>query len=172
VWFIEATDYRSNFVKTILFENCSCFSKIPFSISVISPRIFQCLVSIPAGHWLQQIDGDLHCRFFLSALLSLVISKTGRSERSARALRDGADVVCEARGIFFSRVEFWKFKTLTFGCKSDSGYSKDAGATGLALANLGSFLHLNSPSPAPAPALSPFFLGDLGRRPSYQSAAS
>ena len=47
---IEATDYRSNFAKTILFENCSCFSKIPFSISVESPRIFQCLISIPAGH--------------------------------------------------------------------------------------------------------------------------
>ena len=47
--FIEATDYRSNFEKTILFENCSCFSKIPFSISVESPRIFQCLISISAG---------------------------------------------------------------------------------------------------------------------------
>jgi len=35
---------------------------------------------------------------FLSALLSLVISKTGRSERSARALHDGADVVREAIG--------------------------------------------------------------------------
>jgi len=46
---IEATDYRSNFAKTILFENCSCFSKIPFSISVDPPRIFQCLISIPAG---------------------------------------------------------------------------------------------------------------------------
>ena len=31
--FIERTDYRSNVAKTILFENCSCFSKIPFSIS-------------------------------------------------------------------------------------------------------------------------------------------
>jgi len=47
---IEATDYPSNFAKTILFENCSCFSKIPFSFSVESPRIFQCLISIPAGH--------------------------------------------------------------------------------------------------------------------------
>jgi len=47
---IEATDYRSNFAKTILFENCSCFSKISFSISVESPSIFQCLISIPAGH--------------------------------------------------------------------------------------------------------------------------
>ena len=47
---IEATDYRSDFAKTILFENCSCFAKIPFSISVESPRIFQCLISIPAGH--------------------------------------------------------------------------------------------------------------------------
>jgi len=40
-WFfvkIEATDNRSNFAETILFENCSCFSKIPYSISVESPR--------------------------------------------------------------------------------------------------------------------------------------
>jgi len=37
---LEATDYRSNFAKTILFEENSCFSKIPFSISVESPRIF------------------------------------------------------------------------------------------------------------------------------------
>ena len=44
----------------------------------------------------RQIIGDLPRRFFLSALLSLVISMTGRSERSARALRDGADVVREA----------------------------------------------------------------------------
>jgi hypothetical protein len=54
---IEATDYRSNLAKTILFESCSCFSKIPFSISVESPRIFQGLISIPAGHWVRQIDG-------------------------------------------------------------------------------------------------------------------
>ena len=51
--FTVATDYRSNFAKTILFENCSCFSEIPFSISVESPRIFQCLISIPV----RQIDG-------------------------------------------------------------------------------------------------------------------
>ena len=44
----------------------------------------------------RQIVGDLPGRFLLSALLSLVISMTGRSERSARALRDGADVVREA----------------------------------------------------------------------------
>jgi len=50
VIYVEATDYRSNFAKTIIFENCSCFSKIPFSISVESPWIFQCLISIPAGH--------------------------------------------------------------------------------------------------------------------------
>ena len=31
--YIEATDSRSNFAKTILFENCSCFSKIPFIVS-------------------------------------------------------------------------------------------------------------------------------------------
>ena len=96
--YIETTDYRSNFAKTILFENCSCFWKKPFSISVESPRIFQCLISIPAGHWVRQIDGDLPRRFFLSAFLSLVISMTGRSERSARAMRDGADVVREAIG--------------------------------------------------------------------------
>ena len=48
--FKERTDYRSNFAKTILFENCSCFSKIPFSILVESPRIFQGLILIPAGH--------------------------------------------------------------------------------------------------------------------------
>jgi len=96
--FIESTDYRSSFAKTILFENCSCFSKIPFSMSVECPRIFQCLISIPAGHWVRQIDGDLPRRFFLSAILSLVISMTGRSERSARALRDDADVVREAIG--------------------------------------------------------------------------
>ena len=46
----------------------------------------------------RQIVGDLPRWFFLSALLSLVISMTGRSERSARALRDGADVVREAIG--------------------------------------------------------------------------
>jgi len=63
--FIEATDHRSKFAKTIFFENCSCFSKIPFSISVESPRIFQCLISIPAGHWVKQIDGDLP-RWFVS----------------------------------------------------------------------------------------------------------
>ena len=95
---IEETDYRSNFAKSILFENWSCFSKIPFIISVESPRIFQCLISIPAGHWVRQIDSDLPRRFFLSVLLSLVISMTGRSERSARALCDGADVVREAIG--------------------------------------------------------------------------
>ena len=46
----------------------------------------------------RQIVGDLPGRFFLSALLSLVISMTGRSERSARVLRDGADVVRETIG--------------------------------------------------------------------------
>ena len=74
---IEVTDYRSNFVKTILFEYNSCFSKIPFCISVESPRIFQCLISIPADHWVRRIDGDLPRRFFVS-FTQLVISKTGR----------------------------------------------------------------------------------------------
>ena len=46
----------------------------------------------------RQIVGDLPGRFFLSALLSIVICMTGRSGRSARALRDGADVVREAIG--------------------------------------------------------------------------
>jgi len=95
---IERTDYRSNLAKTILFENCSFFSKIPFSISVESPRIFQGLIPIPTGHWVRQIDGDLPCRFFLSTLLNLVISMTGRSERSARKLRDGAGVAREVIG--------------------------------------------------------------------------
>jgi len=48
--YIETTDYRSNFAKTILFKNCFCFGKNSFSISVESPRIFQSLISIPAGH--------------------------------------------------------------------------------------------------------------------------
>jgi len=98
---LKASDYRSYFAKTILFENCSCFSKIPFSISVESPRIFQCLISIPAGHRVRQIDSNLPRWFFWSALPSLVISMTGRSERSARALRDGANVVREAIGNWF-----------------------------------------------------------------------
>ena len=98
---IEVTDYWSNFAKMILFENCSCFSKIPFSISVESPRILHCLILIPAGHWVRKIDGNLPRRFFLSALLSLVISMTERSEWSTRALRDGADVVREAIGNYF-----------------------------------------------------------------------
>ena len=46
----------------------------------------------------RQIVGDLPGWFFWSALLSLVICMTGRSDRSARALRDGADVVQEAIG--------------------------------------------------------------------------
>jgi len=100
-YFIEMTDYRSNFEKTILFENCSCFLKRTYRISVECPRIFQCLISIPADNWVRQIDGDLPFQLFLSALLSLVISKTGRSERSVRALRDGADVVREAVGSQF-----------------------------------------------------------------------
>jgi len=95
--------YRGDWLSIKFCENdssrkFSCFSKIPFSISAESPRIFQCLVLIPAGHWVRQIDGDLPRRLFLSALLSLLISMTGRSERSARALRDGANVVCEAIG--------------------------------------------------------------------------
>jgi len=49
----------------------------------------------------RRIVGDLPRRFFLSALLSLVISMTGRSEQSTRALRDGSDVVREAIGNWF-----------------------------------------------------------------------
>ena len=56
----------------------------------------------------RQIVSDLPGRFFLSALLSLVIRMTGRSERSARALRDGADVVREAKGNEFCvRISFF-----------------------------------------------------------------
>jgi len=72
------------FAKTFLFENCSCFSKIPFSVSVESPRIFQCLILIPASHWVRQIDGDLPRRFFLSALLNLVINMTGPNNPQER----------------------------------------------------------------------------------------
>jgi len=39
------------------FQKLFLFSKIPFSVSVESPRIFQGLISIPAGHWVRQIDG-------------------------------------------------------------------------------------------------------------------
>jgi len=56
------------FCGTILLENCSFFSKIPFSISVESPRIFQCFTSIPAGHSVRQIDGDLSRRSFFSQI--------------------------------------------------------------------------------------------------------
>ena len=65
-----------------------------------SPRILQGLISIPAvtAFGKSTVTSDLPGRFFLSALVSLVISKTGRSERSARTLRDGADVVREAIG--------------------------------------------------------------------------
>ena len=55
IWVTYINNVLSN--KTILFENCSCFSKIPVSISVESPRIFQGLISIPAGHWVRQING-------------------------------------------------------------------------------------------------------------------
>ena len=95
--------YRGDWLSIKFCENDSFrklfqFLKKTFQYLVESPRIFQCLISIPAGHWVRQIDGDLPRRFFLSALLSLMISMTGRSERSARALRDGADVVREAVG--------------------------------------------------------------------------
>ena len=69
--FTVATDYRSNFAKTILFENCSCFSEIPFSISVESPRIFQCLISIPAGHWVRQIDGKSSATYLADSFCQL-----------------------------------------------------------------------------------------------------
>jgi len=52
---------------------------------------------ISVSHF-DSIAGDVPRRFFLSALLCLVISMTGRSKPSARALRDGADVVREAIG--------------------------------------------------------------------------
>ena len=48
---VEMTDYLSNFAKTVLFENCPCFSKIPFSICVVSawnlPRYFSVSFQFP-----------------------------------------------------------------------------------------------------------------------------
>jgi len=58
---------RSNFAKTILFENCSCFSKIPFNISAESPWIFQYLISIPAGHWLRPVLTERYWNWFSKA---------------------------------------------------------------------------------------------------------
>ena len=95
--FCENDSFRKLFLLRKRFFS-KIVPKIPFSFSVESPRIFQCLISIPPGHGVRQIDGDLPRRFFMSDLLSLVISMKGRSERSARALRDGADVVREAIG--------------------------------------------------------------------------
>ena len=91
--FIERTDYRSNLAKTILFENCSCFSKIPFSISVESPRIFQGLISIPAGHWVRQIDGkssaiylaDSFCQHYSALWSAWQEDPTDPQERCAMA---------------------------------------------------------------------------------------
>jgi len=65
------TDYRSNLAKTILFENCSSFSKIPFSISEESPRIFQGLISIPAGHWVRQIVGKSSAIYLANSFCQL-----------------------------------------------------------------------------------------------------
>jgi len=93
---MEATDYRSNFAKTILFALIPVFRKY-LSVSRWNlPGYFS--VSFRFPQVTEQIDGELPRRFFLSALLSLVISMTGRPERSARALRDGADIVREAIG--------------------------------------------------------------------------
>ena len=91
--FIERTDYRSNLAKSILFENCSCFSKIPFSISVDSPRIFQGLISIPAGHWVRQIDGkssaiflaDSFCQHYSALWSAWQEDPTDPQERCAMA---------------------------------------------------------------------------------------
>ena len=96
------TDYRSNLAKTILFENCSLFFENTFQYlggisQDISGSHFDSRRSLSSANR-RQIVGDLPGRFFLSALLSLVISMTGRSKRSARALREGADVVREAIG--------------------------------------------------------------------------
>jgi len=91
--FIERTDYRSNLANMILFENCSCFSKIPFSISVESPRIFHCLISIPAGHWVRQIDGkslaihlaDSFCQLYSALWSAWQEDPNDRQERCAMA---------------------------------------------------------------------------------------
>ena len=83
---IEATDYQSIFAKTILFENCSCFSKIPFSISMESPRIFQCLISIPAGHWVRQIRQ----RSTSPILLVSFIQPCDQHDRKIRTIRKSA----------------------------------------------------------------------------------
>jgi len=65
----------------------------------------------------RQIVGDLPGWIFLSALLSLVISMTGRSKRSARALCDGVDVVREATGNQFCVRICYMF--LTSKCRGD-----------------------------------------------------
>ena len=60
---IEATAYRSDFAKTILFEIFFCFSKIPFSISVESPSSHfdsrRSLGGIWAGLFRKQIPAKL-----------------------------------------------------------------------------------------------------------------
>jgi len=89
--FIEATKYRSNFCKNDSFRKLFLFFEITFQyVGGISQDISVSHFDSRRSLWVRHIDGDLPRRFFLSALLSLVISMTGRS---ARALRDGADVV-------------------------------------------------------------------------------
>jgi len=90
--FCENGSFRKLF---LFFENTfQYFGEISQDISVSH---FDSRRSLSSANR-RQIVGDLPRRFFLSALLSLVISMTGRSERSTRALRDGADVVREGIG--------------------------------------------------------------------------
>ena len=79
--FIERTDYRSNLAKTILFENLFLFFENTFQYlggisQDISVSHFDSRRSQSSANR-RQIVGDLPDRFFLSALLSLVISMTG-----------------------------------------------------------------------------------------------
>jgi len=90
--FGENDSFRKLF---LFFENT--FQYLGGSSQDISVSHFDSRRSLSSANR-RQIVGDLPDRFFLAALLSLVISMTGRSERSARALRDGADVVREAIG--------------------------------------------------------------------------
>jgi len=107
IWlYIEANDYRSNFSKTILFENCSCFSKIPLSISVEYPRIFQCLILIPAGHWGPFLRSDTEADF-------------PRPVRSAKRSHFAATVFVRSKPVNWVRILSQMFMFLTDTTKTD-----------------------------------------------------